>query len=182
MNKISQEELEKILRRHQLWLNNLGNKDAERADLSYIDLSNVNLSCALLHKANLFEVNLRGADLRYANLSGADLTNADLRGADLRYANLDSANLNGAHLDGAILCQTSFRGTIVEKVELIERNKAKMVRYEADGYSKGDPVCDMAYCPNCNHFFELCYDEQTKFCPNCGQRLKWEEDDEENEL
>lgn len=60
--------------------------------------------------------------------------------------------------------------------ELIERDKPKMVYYEADGYSNGDLVCDMAYCPNCNHYFELGCDEQTKFCPSCGQRLKWEDD------
>lgn len=63
--------------------------------------------------------------------------------------------------------------------ELIERDKPKMVYYEADGYSNGEPVWDMAYCPNCNRLFGLKGDFKFNFCLNCGQRLKWEE--EENE-
>lgn len=58
-------------------------------------------------------------------------------------------------------------------ISLLERNKAKMVRYEFDGYANSIPVYDTAYCPNCDHYFDLSYDEQTNFCPECGQRLKW---------
>ena len=55
MKKITQNELEKFLRKHKLWLEN--DPKGERA-------------------------NLRGANLRGANLSGADLRGADLSGAE----------------------------------------------------------------------------------------------------
>ena len=56
-----------------------------------------------------------------------------------------------------------------------ERDKAKLVRYEGDGYADGYPVYDMAYCPECNYEFEEgCETWECNYCPDCGQRLKWE--------
>ncbi len=57
--------------------------------------------------------------------------------------------------------------------ELVERDKPLMVEYEADGYSDEELVYDSAYCPVCRHYFEVDFDDDTKFCPDCGQRLKW---------
>ena len=59
--------------------------------------------------------------------------------------------------------------------DLTERHKARQVRYEADGYSDGELVYDMAFCPECNREFEY-NDEtwETDYCPCCGQRLLWE--------
>ena len=58
-----------------------------------------------------------------------------------------------------------------------ERDKAKLVRYEGDGYADGYLVYDMAYCPECNYEFEDgCETWECTYCPNCGQRLKWEAD------
>ena len=50
MKNISQEELNKILRDHKLWLKGEGGK---RADLSYTNLRCANLSNANLSNANL---------------------------------------------------------------------------------------------------------------------------------
>ena len=85
MKNINQEELNKILKEHELWLIDEGVKRA--------DLSNANLSYA----------NLKSTDLTYANLSNtnleyADLTYADLTYVDLTYANLSNANLSSANL------------------------------------------------------------------------------------
>ena len=60
---MTQEELDKIIERHQHWLK----EDCEgwedmKADLRWADLREANLSCA----------NLRWADLRWANLRDAD--------------------------------------------------------------------------------------------------------------
>ena len=79
--EITKEQLDDILRKHALWINN--ESRGERADLSGADLSGADLS---------------GADLSRAYLSGADLRGADLRGADLRRAYLSGANLSGANL------------------------------------------------------------------------------------
>ena len=64
---MKQEELQKILEAHKIWINS--EDDGVRADLR--------------------GANLRGADLRRADLSEADLSDADLRGANLRGADLD---------------------------------------------------------------------------------------------
>ena len=69
MKKITKEELEVLLRKHKLWLEN--DKAGERADLSWADLSWADLS---------------GADLSWANLSWANLSWADLSGANLDYS------------------------------------------------------------------------------------------------
>ena len=81
MRNISKEELNKILKEHELWLKGEGGK---QADLSYVDL----------RYADLSDVNLRYADLRYVDLKGANLSNTDLRYVDLRYANLKDIKTN----------------------------------------------------------------------------------------
>lgn len=99
---ITREELDKILRKHKLWLANeeggeranlsganLSETNLSRADLSRADLSGANLSWANLSEANLSEANLSRADLSWANLSWADLSMADLSWANLSRADLD---------------------------------------------------------------------------------------------
>ncbi len=47
--------------------------------------------------------------------------------------------------------------------------------YEADGYADGELVYDTWICPGCGKHYEIeC--EKYDYCPNCGQRIKWEED------
>ena len=63
-----------------------------------------------------------------------------------------------------------------ELKSLKEKDEAKAVRYEGDGYADGSMVYDMAFCPNCEHEFEEDSENwECEFCPNCGQRLRWEE-------
>jgi len=102
MKTITREELQLILEKHQLWLDD--KEDGERADLWGADLWSADLRGAdlwgaNLRSANLWGANLRGADLRSADLWSADLRSANLRGANLRSANLWSADLRGADLD-----------------------------------------------------------------------------------
>ena len=67
MKKYTQEELQKILADHSLWLTD--NTKGTRAYLRGADL--------------------RGADLRYANLQGANLWDVDLEKVNLRNANFE---------------------------------------------------------------------------------------------
>ncbi len=63
-----------------------------------------------------------------------------------------------------------------ELKNLREKDEAKAVRYEGDGYADGAIVYDTAFCPNCEHEFEE--DSENwgcEYCPNCGQKLRWEE-------
>ena len=63
-----------------------------------------------------------------------------------------------------------------ELKSLKEKDEAKAVLYEGDGYADGAMVYDTAFCPNCEHEFEEDSENwECEFCPNCGQRLRWEE-------
>ena len=113
LRKISQEELDMILKNHKLWLVTCGMK-GERANLRYTDLrgfnlTKVNLSHAGLTGSDLTAANLCSANLRYANLSGADLYCADLKYADLKYANLSAANLECSNLSCSNLSCADLR-------------------------------------------------------------------------
>ena len=96
---MTQEELDKIIERHQHWLK----EDCEGWEHMRANLSNEYLSGADLSGADLSWAYLSGADLSGANLSGAKLSSANLHDADLSGAKLSSANLHGANLHGANL-------------------------------------------------------------------------------
>ncbi len=96
------EELQKILEAHRMWVESEG-KEGERAALGGANLQEAVLRGANLQKAHLREANLQKAHLREANLEGANLFEAKLQGAKLTGANLQEANLFGANLEGAVL-------------------------------------------------------------------------------
>ena len=113
MKKLTQEQINKILKEHKHWLN----EDCEgwetmRADFSYCDLRGADLRDAYLRDAYLCDANLRDA-----NLSGADL-----RGANLRDANLRDANLRDTYLSGADLSYAYLRGTYLRDANLRDAN------------------------------------------------------------
>lgn len=110
MKNINREELNKILKEHELWLEGEGGKCA---DLSNTDLSNINLS-----NANLKYANLRFTDLSGADLSGADLRCAKLINADLRFTDLSSANLRFTDLSNADLRFTDLSGANLSDADL----------------------------------------------------------------
>ena len=76
---MNQEQLNKILSKHKLWID--GGAEGIRAGLSG----------AYLRDADLSGAHLSGADLNGADLSGAHLSGAHLSGADLTCANIDYA-------------------------------------------------------------------------------------------
>ena len=99
MEKLTQEQINKILEGHKHWLN----EDCEGWETMIADFSSCDLRYANLCDANLSGANLSYANLRYADLSGANLSYASLRYADLSGANLRDANLSGANLSYANL-------------------------------------------------------------------------------
>ena len=65
---------------------------------------------------------------------------------------------------------------IVQKA--VEKLIPKKPDIEGDGYDdKGKLIYDIAYCPNCDHKFDLGYDDETKCCPDCGQALDWSDEE-----
>lgn len=134
MRNISQDELNKILKEHGLWLKRKGGKRANLrfTDLRYVNLSKTNLRYADLEYSNLINTdltyadltntNLTYADLTYADLSNtdlrcADLSNTDLSYADLRYADLRGADLEGANLRYANLSYANLKGANLKDVK-----------------------------------------------------------------
>ena len=120
VTKMTQEQLNKILQQHKLWLDTKGEEGKRAnlmgADLRYTNLRNANLIGADLRFANLRGANLVHADLRDANLEvadleGVDLTGVDLSGADLRGADLRGTNLTGANLEGTNLTDADLEDT-----------------------------------------------------------------------
>jgi hypothetical protein len=108
MTRITQEELNEVIRKHGLWLKDRSNPDGERMDLYFMDLrglnfSNANLQYAGLHSADLRKADLYGANLQDANLRWAHLEDANLEGTVLEGADLRGANLEGANIDFSVL-------------------------------------------------------------------------------
>ena len=149
MKNINRDELNKILKEHELWLEGEGGKradlsntdlrftdlsgadlsgaDLSGADLRCVNLSNTDLSNINLSNANLKYANLRFTDLRFTDLSGADLSGADLRcvkliNADLRFTDLSSANLRFTDLSNADLRFTDLRFTDLSSANLSDAN------------------------------------------------------------
>ena len=106
MRNISQKKLNKILKKHELWLKGEG---GEQANLRYANLGNAILSYADLRHADLSYTNLLGADLRGANLEYTDLRRANLRRANLEYTDLRHADLRGANLSCTDLGSANLR-------------------------------------------------------------------------
>lgn len=124
--KITQEELDEILKLHKLWRQNKGGK---QADFSGMDLSNMDIMCEDLSFANFKYTNLSGTDLFGSILYGSDLRYANLSGAylgdvDLRYADLRCANLYCAYLANADLRFTNLSGTkgLINPIDYLNAN------------------------------------------------------------
>ena len=118
MKNISKEELNKILKKHEMWLRN--EEGGECANLSYVDLRNADLSNTNLRAANLIGVDLSDGNLYNADLSCTDLRNADLKYANLRCADLRCANLKFTNLRNADLTSANLEGVDLWNANLID--------------------------------------------------------------
>ena len=58
-------------------------------------------------------------------------------------------------------------------ISALEKQIPKKLIAEGDGYADGSMVYDSFYCPLCDHRLEE--DEVEDYCPNCGQKVCWEE-------
>lgn len=58
----------------------------------------------------------------------------------------------------------------------IEKQIPKKPHFEGDGYWNGALVYDTWVCPNCDTDYEVETDKY-KYCPNCGQKIDWSEEE-----
>lgn len=68
-------------------------------------------------------------------------------------------------------------GTVEECREAMEKQKPKAPDYEGDGYADGHMVYDTWICPSCGEKYEVDYDDY-KHCPECGQAILQENEDD----
>lgn len=76
------------------------------------------------------------------------------------------------------LCNKEAKEWIDTLCELVEKETTKPLDYEGDGYVDGELNYDTAICRSCGRKFDVDYDEHSKYCPGCGQKLDWGESDE----
>ena len=70
-------------------------------------------------------------------------------------------------------------GTLGEIKNAVEKQMPKSPTYDGDGYAPdGTFVWDEWICPCCGSRFEVEYEEHD-YCPNCGQHILWEVEDEQ---
>lgn len=77
-------------------------------------------------------------------------------------------------------CESCWTDNAELGLKALERQIPKHVLLESDGYADGYPVYE-AVCPDCGEILDDEYDPDQKhdpFCPCCGQRLDWTENEE----
>lgn len=118
MKKITQQELDKIIADHQIFLKKM--EMVERINLKrmnpdlaekYIDFWETNESRL---KATLFKADLSGLDFKDADLSFSDFSSCNLSNANLFNCNFFCAVLNDADLSGAKLFNNNLEYAFLE--------------------------------------------------------------------
>lgn len=196
MKKLTQQEVNKIVAKHQKWLRD--EEGGERADfsntdLSYIDFSYRNLSRSIFYHANLYKTNFYKADLSRSNLCGADfskayLSRSNLAGSIISYANFSYASLFKANiscvtfykviiyntcLNGANFSYSSFQNINFNKANLFGANLSNTVILDSDLSEVNLSFANLANA-NLSHseLKNIKYDENTAFfaqsCPEEG--------------
>lgn len=66
-------------------------------------------------------------------------------------------------------------------IAALKKQVPEKPHYDGDSYAPdGTFVWDEWLCPNCNSRYEVDYDNYA-YCPNCGQKLDWSEEDEQSD-
>lgn len=129
LSLISNDELKKIVERHQHFLNsdckNWQDMQAIFLHTSFenMNLSGLNLRGAIFisvsfNKAKMKNINLHGATFQYATFYRTDCEGADLGYADFLYSSLCKTNLTNADLTGVNLCCSSLDDAILTNTKM----------------------------------------------------------------
>lgn len=134
MRKLTNEEIEKIIKNHEKWLKmakevgddydsnyNWVTSDL-KADLSDVDLSGVDLSGLDLRSADFHGSILKGANLSESDFSSANFNKADLSKADLSYSSLRYADFNGSNLRDTVFSYSDLRDAEFMDTDLSNTN------------------------------------------------------------
>jgi hypothetical protein len=130
MKTYTRDELQEILEKHKMWLNNkAGGKCAnfQEAVLRESNFQKAVLWGANFQEADLCKANFQEAVLRESNFQKADLRGANFQKADLCESNFQKAVLWGANFQEADLCKANFQEAVLR-----ESNFQKAVLWGAD--------------------------------------------------
>lgn len=72
------------------------------------------------------------------------------------------------------------KNILQKAIEALEKQTPRKPDFIADGYADGVLVYDTWLCPNCEQAYEVEYDKYD-FCPRCGQKIDWSEQNDEEE-
>lgn len=61
---------------------------------------------------------------------------------------------------------------LIEKI--VKKEIAQKPDFVSDGHAYGYPIYDIWICPSCGTIYDI-YSSDYDYCPNCGQRIEWEE-------
>ncbi len=103
------------------------------------------------------------------------MTDEEIRETRLKVLEKDLASINNR------LHHAFNQGFELGRKSTTPKETPRMVHYEADGYADGEWVYDMAECPACGNRMTEDNDdiwEVAKYCPECGQRIIWEAENE----
>ena len=89
---------------------------------------------------------------------------------------VENIEMLNRHSDGAFCIPC---GSKKKLQELIDKSKPMKLFYT--GYVIGGLYHETAGCRNCGRSFKRCFNEHTNYCPTCGQRLDWEDEEEVTE-
>lgn len=118
MKRLSQSELNKILKNHWKFVNNEPNGckadfcDCDLTGCSELALTGADLAYVNFRNANLKGMDLSGANLNYTDLRGANFTNVDLCGAWMMHAKVDGVNFTNTDFYKAYVNGTDFTTAI----------------------------------------------------------------------
>ena len=89
---------------------------------------------------------------------------------------IENIEMLNRHSDGAFCIPC---GSKKKLQELVDKSKPMKLFYA--GYVIGGLYHETAGCPNCGRNFKRCFNEHINYCPTCGQRLDWEDEEEVTE-
>lgn len=59
--------------------------------------------------------------------------------------------------------------------EIVKKEIPQKPDFVSDGHAYGHPIYDTWICPSCVTIYDI-YSSDYDYCPNCGQRIEWEEE------
>lgn len=165
LKKITQEELDKIIEKHQQRM-----VSGQSTDLSGMDLRGLNLS-----NRDLNYMNIRNTDLSGANLSGAYCYKTEISYCDFSDANCSQTNFCEARLDevtfsSSLCCEARFCEAQIHRVSFTRANLMGADFYRAEIH---DSTFDKAILFGANFSYASNAPYVPMTCPDEGAFIGW---------